>query len=185
MQESREKARIYGCQVSQSPDGGGRRDGSSASETGKGRARHQNRNYARRSEPLPDAKEATRFAENVEPFDIYFLEAPLQCGNLEGYARLSAASKVKIAAGEEQTTRQQMIDLMDIGKVDVIQPDPIWVGGLTECKRMVELARQRGVLFVPHCDKSTLNFVANLHLCAAVPNAPYAECPVSTPRLYT
>lgn len=131
-----------------------------------------------------ETKDAIKFARSIEPYDIYFLEAPLHCDNLEGYAKLTSSTTVQIAAGEEQTTRLQFIELMDNGMVDVIQPDPIWVGGLTECRRIVRLAQDRGVLFVPHCDKSAINYVANLHLGAAVPNCPYAESPISTPPVY-
>jgi L-alanine-DL-glutamate epimerase-like enolase superfamily enzyme len=126
-----------------------------------------------------DAKKALRFAKSIEPFDIYFLEAPLSADNLDGYAKLSQATTVRIAAGEEQTTRFMFDELMVRGKVDVVQPDATWAGGITECMRIGRTAYDRGVLCVPHCYKSYVGLASNLHLSAALPNSPYCECPTS------
>jgi L-rhamnonate dehydratase len=127
---------------------------------------------------------AIAFAQAIKPFHIYFLEAPLRTDNLAGYARLKASTSVKIAAGEELTTDFQFANLIERGKVDVIQPDTIWTGGITGCRTIVEHANEQGVLVVMHCDKSNVNFAANLHLSAASPNCPFTESPVSTPALY-
>jgi L-alanine-DL-glutamate epimerase-like enolase superfamily enzyme len=130
-----------------------------------------------------DTKGAIRFARSLEVYDIYFLEAALHPDNLTGYAKLSAATSVRIAAGEEQTSRLMYIDLMDKGKVDVIQPDVTRTGGLTESKRIAELAQDRGVLCIPHCYKTNIGLSATLHLSAAMSNSPFAEYPQSTSPL--
>jgi len=126
-----------------------------------------------------DTKGAVRFAKSIQPYDIYFLEAALHPDNLEGYARLASSTSIRIAAGEEQTTRFMFLDLMDRGRVDVIQPDVMRAGGLTEAKRIAQLAYDRGVLCIPHCYKTNVGLAATLHFAAAIPNAPYAEFPQS------
>lgn len=127
-----------------------------------------------------DAKEAIKFARAIEPLDIYFLEAPLSADNLDGYARLSQATTVKIAAGEEQTTRFMYADLMEKGKVDIVQPDTTWAGGITEVMRIGRIAHDKGVLCIPHCYKSFVGLASNLHVSASLPNSPYCECPTSS-----
>ncbi len=127
-----------------------------------------------------EAKQAIRFAKSIEPFNIYFLEAPLLPDNLDGYAKLSGSTSIRIAAGEEQTTRFMYADLMDRGKVDVVQPDATWTGGLTECRRVGQMAYDRGILCVPHCYKSNIGLAANLHLSASLQNSPFVESPIST-----
>ena len=122
-----------------------------------------------------DTKGAMKFARQLEQFNIYFLEAALHPDNLDGYAKLSASTSVRIAAGEEQTSRFMFIDLMDRGRVDVVQPDVTRAGGLTECKRIADLAADRGILFIPHCYKTNIGLAATLHISAAVPNSPFAE----------
>lgn len=125
------------------------------------------------------AKEAIKFAHNIEPYDPYFLEAPLSADNLEGYAKLSEATTVKIAAGEEQTTRFMYRELMVRGKVDILQPDTTWAGGITELMRIGRMAYDYGVLCIPHCYKSYVGLASNLHVTASLPNSPYCECPTS------
>ena len=93
-----------------------------------------------------NAKEALRVIRQLEPFDLFFLETPLQLDDLDGYAFLHDHAGIPIAAGELQNTRFEFLDLMDRGKVDVAQPDVGRVGGLTEARRVCELAEKRGRL---------------------------------------
>jgi L-alanine-DL-glutamate epimerase-like enolase superfamily enzyme len=131
------------------------------------------------AEHYHDAKAAIRFAKDIEPFDIYFLEAALDEENLEGYAKLSEASKVKIASGEGATTRWMCRDLLEKGKIDIIQPDTVWTGGITEVMRVGRMAQDMGRLLIPHCYRSRVALASNLQVSAALPNSPYCECPQS------
>ena len=126
-----------------------------------------------------DTKAAIKFAGLMEPFDIYFIEAALHPDNLEGYGKLSASTSIKIAAGEEQTSRFMFLDLMDRGQVDIVQPDVSRAGGLSETKRVADLANDRGVLCIPHSFKTNIGLAASLHLSAACPNSPLCEMPQS------
>jgi L-alanine-DL-glutamate epimerase-like enolase superfamily enzyme len=82
---------------------------------------------------------------------------------------------MKIAAGEWQTTRHEFADLMDVGLIDVAQPDVGRVGGLTEARRVTEMARERGRLIVPHCWKTGIGIAASAHLAVITPHCPYIE----------
>ena len=73
-------------------------------------------------------------------FDLFFVETPLWPDDLDGYARLTAEQPIPIAAGEWLTTRYEFTDLMDRGKISVVQPDMGRVGGFTEAKRVCTLA---------------------------------------------
>jgi L-alanine-DL-glutamate epimerase-like enolase superfamily enzyme len=133
-----------------------------------------------------DFKAALRVARQLEAYDLYFLETPLPSDDLDGYARLADASGIRIAAGEWLNSRFEFIDLIDRGHIDVAQPDVGRVGGLTEARRVVEYAHDRGRLIVPHCWKTGIGIAASAHLCAATPNAPFFEflpAPLSESRL--
>jgi L-alanine-DL-glutamate epimerase-like enolase superfamily enzyme len=121
------------------------------------------------------AKDALRVMRQLEPFDLFFLETPLQLDDLDGYAFLHDHCGIRIAAGELQNTRFEFLDLMDRGKVDVAQPDVGRVGGLTEARRVCELAAERGRLIVPHCWKTRIGIAASAHLSAATAHCPYIE----------
>jgi L-alanine-DL-glutamate epimerase-like enolase superfamily enzyme len=122
-----------------------------------------------------DYKEALRVLRWLESYDLYFLETPLPADDLEGHARLADATGIRIAAGEWLNSRFEFYDLIDRGHVDVAQPDVGRVGGLTEARRVVEYAYDRGRLIVPHCWKTGIGIAASAHLCAAAPNAPFFE----------
>ena len=122
-----------------------------------------------------DWKEALRVLRKLEKYDLFFLETPLPSDDLDGYARLSDATEIRIAAGEWLTTRFEFADLMDRGKVDVAQPDVGRVGGITEAMRVVEMAADRGKVIVPHCWKTGIGMAATAQVAAASPNCRFIE----------
>jgi len=122
-----------------------------------------------------DWKEALRVLRRLEDYDIFFAETPLPSDDLEGYARLSEASAIRIAAGEWLQTRFEFQDLMDRGKVDVVQPDIGRVGGITEAMRVVQMAIDRGNVVVPHCWKTGIGIAATAHVAAVSPNCRFIE----------
>jgi L-alanine-DL-glutamate epimerase-like enolase superfamily enzyme len=122
-----------------------------------------------------NAKEALRTIKRLEPYDIFFVETPLQVDDLDGYAFLQDHSPIRIAAGELQNTRFEFLDLLDRAKVDVVQPDIGRVGGLTEARRICDMAADRGRLVVPHCWKTGIGIAASAHLCFANAHCPYIE----------
>lgn len=122
-----------------------------------------------------DTETALRTLRDWESLDVYFVETPLQIDDLAGYARLHEEAPMAIAAGEWQTTRHEFADLMDIGLVDVAQPDVGRVGGLTEAKRVCDMAAARGRRIVPHCWKTGIGIAATQHLAMVTPHCPYIE----------
>ena len=123
----------------------------------------------------PHWKAALRAIEMFAEADIHFVETPLPSDDVDGYARLCAATPVPIAAGEWLNTRFECLEMMDRGGLDVIQPDVGRVGGLTEACRVADHARDRGVLVVPHCWKSAIGIAASLHLAITAGNCPFVE----------
>jgi L-alanine-DL-glutamate epimerase-like enolase superfamily enzyme len=122
-----------------------------------------------------DWRTALRVIEELEPYDIYFMETPVSSDDLDGYAALADKSPMRIAAGEWLQTRFEFQELIDRGRVDVAQPDVGRVGGITEARRVVEFANLRGRLVVPHCWKTGIGIAASAHLAAASQNCPYIE----------
>ncbi len=122
-----------------------------------------------------NAKEALRIIKRLEPFDVFFVETPLQVDDHDGYAFLQDHSPIRIAAGELQNTRFEFLELMDRAKLDVVQPDVGRVGGLTEARRICDMAADRGRLVVPHCWKTGIGIAASAHLCFANAHCPYIE----------
>lgn len=122
-----------------------------------------------------DVDKALRTLRDWKDLDLFFVETPLQMDDLRGYAKLHRDAPMPIAAGEWQNTRHEFADLMDIGQVDVAQPDVGRVGGLTEAMRVCQMAEERNRLIVPHCWKTGIGISASLHMAAVTPHCPYIE----------
>jgi len=108
-------------------------------------------------------------------FNLFFIETPLPADDLAGYARVATEQPIPIAAGEWLATRFEFLDLMDRGKVHVVQPDMGRVGGLTEAKRVFDLAAQRGLTVVPHLWKTGISIAAAAHMAATAPHCAFIE----------
>src|SRR5207249_10940538 len=89
-------------------------------------------------------KTAIQRARAFEPYNPFWFEEPLLPDDYVGYAKLSAASPLRIAAGEEESERKSFLQLMDVGKIDVIQVDLTRCGGFTEAIKIAALAADRG-----------------------------------------
>jgi L-alanine-DL-glutamate epimerase-like enolase superfamily enzyme len=122
-----------------------------------------------------DAEVALRTLRDWKEFGLFFVETPLQIDNLAGYARLHREAPMPIAAGEWQNTRFEFAELMDVGLVDVAQPDVGRVGGLTEARRVCAMAAERKRKIVPHAWKTGITIAAAAHLSAVTPHCPYIE----------
>ncbi len=118
---------------------------------------------------------ALAILETWAEYDVFFVETPLWADDLAGYAELAARSPIKIAAGEWLATRFEFLDLMDRGGVHIAQPDVGRVGGLTEARRVCDLAAERDRLIVPHGWKTGITIAATAHLAAVTPHMPFFE----------
>lgn len=117
-----------------------------------------------------DAKTAIQRARAFEEFNPFWFEEPLLPDDYEGYAKLSAATSLRIAAGEQESERKSFLQLMDVGKIDVVQVDLTRCGGFTEAMKIASLAADRGLPVVNHGFTTYLNVAAALHFLASVPN---------------
>jgi L-alanine-DL-glutamate epimerase-like enolase superfamily enzyme len=124
---------------------------------------------------FPDADTCLDTIRDWQEFDLFFLETPLSSEDLEGYARLATEQPIPIAAGEWLTTRFEFRHLIEQGKIRVVQPDVGRVGGLTEARRVCQLAQQQGLTVVPHLWKTNISMAAAVHLAAATPHCRYIE----------
>jgi L-rhamnonate dehydratase len=129
-----------------------------------------------------DAVAATRVAKELEQLGVYWLEEPFEPDEYEAYAQLADGVDLPVAAGEQDVTVWGFRELIDRGRVDIVQPDVTRCGGITETLRIAELARSRGVKTVPHAWKSGIIKAASLHVNAVLPDALFQEyCVADTP----
>ena len=120
--------------------------------------------------------------DRVADCDIYFAEATLQHDDLHGHARLAHQCGVRICGAEYAATRWEVREWIEVGRVAVVQPDINRCGGLTEIRRIAEMAVLYGVQVIPHGWKTGITAACGRHFQAATPNAPFFE--FLSPELY-
>jgi L-alanine-DL-glutamate epimerase-like enolase superfamily enzyme len=108
----------------------------------------------------PDAASCLEIVRDWAEFDIYFLETPVWSDDIEELRKVREAAPMKVAAGEWLATRYEFKELMDVGGVQVAQPDVGRVGGLSEAQIVCDMAADRGVTIVPHCWKTGISISA-------------------------
>jgi len=124
---------------------------------------------------VPQAK---AFCAATADLRLGWLEEPTPADDLRAMAEVRQASTVPIAAGESEVTRFAFRDLIEIGRADILQPDPAICGGLTEALRIAALAGAHLRTLAPHLWGSAVLFAAGLQLAAACPNVPLLEYPM-------
>lgn len=106
---------------------------------------------------------------------IRWMEEPVRLGAIRDLVRVRDALETPIAGYELEQTAQGWADLIEAGTVDVAQPDAIWSGGVTECRRTFSVAEDHGTQWVPHNFASVVSLAANAHLAAAAPTGGWLE----------
>lgn len=113
------------------------------------------------------AAEACDIARRIEPYRIGFLEAPCRTEDVEGLARVAAASTIPVAVGEEWRTVHDAHLRLKTGALGVIQPE-MGRTGITQFMRICQLADIYHVRVAPH---ATIGFgvfmAASLHAASA------------------
>jgi L-rhamnonate dehydratase len=121
------------------------------------------------------AREAIERVRRMEDHRPYWIEEPFLPDEYAKYARLAANVSTPIAAGEEETTVDDFARLIDHGDVEIVQPDVTRAGGIAECLRIAELAKDRGRRCVLHSWSTGIIKAASLHVLAAMEDAEYFE----------
>lgn len=98
-----------------------------------------------------DVSYAIELAEACKPLDINWWEEVLSPEDIEGYRQIRQAHPtLKWTTGEHEYTRYGFRRLIEERTLDILQPDVMWVGGLTELLRIGAHAAAYDQLIVPH-----------------------------------
>ncbi len=118
-----------------------------------------------------DVETTLRIAEELEPYDLYWLEEPLPPDDLEGYARLRDECPIPIASGEHEYTAKAFEVIIREKLHAFVQPDVCWCGGMTELVKIYKMAEGTDVVVCPHRGAEAWS----LHAIAALSPEPFAE----------
>jgi L-alanine-DL-glutamate epimerase-like enolase superfamily enzyme len=117
-----------------------------------------------------DPPSAIRLAKDLERFHLLWLEEPVPPENIDAMREVKRASATPICAGENLYLRHGFRELIEKQAVDIIMPDIPKCGGLSECRKIANLAEMYYIPFAPHNVSSPIGTMASAHVCASVPN---------------
>ncbi len=120
-----------------------------------------------------DATAAIRYGRAVEHLDIGWFEEPVPPEDLAGYREVRRALSIPIAGGEAEFTRFGMRALMaEPRAVDILQPDIAAAGGISECRKISDMAAAFGLRCNPHVWGTGVALAAALQWLAVIPHNP-------------
>ncbi len=118
---------------------------------------------------------AIDFMRRVESLGISWLEEPVGTEDRRGSAEVARALDTPVSGYETETGLAGFRDCIMAGAVDIVQPDVIWTGGITVCRKIAAFAEAFGLPVVPHVFSSALSTIANMHYIASIPNGGLLE----------
>ena len=117
-----------------------------------------------------DTTSAIRLAKDLEQFHLMWLEEPVPPENIDAMREVKRSTTTPICAGENLYLRHGYRELLEKQAVDIIMPDIPKCGGLSECRKIANLAEMYYIPFAPHNVSSPIGTMASAHVCATVPN---------------
>ncbi|MEM6497045.1 MAG: mandelate racemase/muconate lactonizing enzyme family protein [Pseudomonadota bacterium] len=125
-----------------------------------------------------DVVEAVELGNRVAHLDIGWFEEPVVPDDLDSYREVRDRQPIPVAGGECKFTRWGFREVLNRRAIDILQPDTCAAGGISECKKIADMATAFGVRYVPHVWGTCVGLSAALNLLAVLPNTPPRHTPV-------
>ena len=118
-----------------------------------------------------DVPYAVDLAYALRELGVYWIEEALHPDDYDGYKLLKErAPWIRWTSGEHEYTRYGFRKLIESRSVDIIQPDVMWCGGLTELLRISAMAAAYDIPVVPHGSGPY-----SYHFVITQPHCPFCE----------
>jgi len=122
-----------------------------------------------------DLTSAIRIAKALEPYRPMWLEDMLLPGNFEQYRQLAEATSIPLTISERLAGRMQFLRLLESRAARYVMFDVTWCGGLSEARKIANMAEAFELPVAPHTAGGPLLFYASTHLATALTNLAIQE----------
>jgi galactonate dehydratase len=123
-----------------------------------------------------DLPSSQRILKAIEPYNILHMEDMMVPSNAQqAYSILASESSVPLAHSETMATRYEMKDFLEKRAMDILMLDLCWNGGISEGKKMADMADAFNIPTSPHTCGGPLLWLSSIHLCTAISNFSYME----------
>lgn len=107
----------------------------------------------------------------LEAEGIGHYEEPCPYWRLEETRQVADALDVDVTGGEQDWDLATWARMIAMRAVDVVQPDVMYMGGLTRTLEVARMAAAAGLPVTPHSANLSLVTICTMHLLGAIPNA--------------
>lgn len=119
---------------------------------------------------LTDTTTAVQLGKELEQLGCFYYEEPTQPLNTALFREINAKVNIPIATGERVYTRWGYRPFYEDHSIHIIQPDLCNTGGLTEGKKICDMAHVYDIGVQVHCCGGPISAAAALQLEAVIPN---------------
>lgn len=123
---------------------------------------------------------AIQVAKVCEPYDIMYLEEPIAPLCPEATKELARSTRIPLTTGERSYLRAGFLPFLQDRSLSMIQPDIGLCGGITECKKIADMAYTFDVGVQAHVCGTPISVAAGVHLEAALANFTIHETHISS-----
>lgn len=119
---------------------------------------------------LTDTNTSIQLGRELEQMNCFYYEEPTQPLNSSLFKEISAKVKIPVATGERVYTRWGYRPFFEDHSIGIIQPDLCNTGGITEGKKICDMAHVYDIGVQVHCCGGPISAAAALQLEAVIPN---------------
>ncbi len=98
-------------------------------------------------------------------------EEPCPYWELEQTKKVTDALTIDVTGGEQDCDLSTWKRMIEMRAVDIVQPDILYLGGISRTLRVVEMAQTAGLSVTPHCANMSMVTLFTMHLLRAISNA--------------
>ncbi|MBA3777894.1 MAG: mandelate racemase/muconate lactonizing enzyme family protein [Chloroflexi bacterium] len=113
---------------------------------------------------------ALRVAERLAEFRPAWFEEPVPHQNIGAMVAVASRSPVPVATGESFTSLHQFADLLRHDAVHILQPEPLFLGGLWRTRILAGMADAHYAVVAPHNAQGPVCSALSAQLGACIPN---------------
>lgn len=117
-----------------------------------------------------DSITAIQLGQILEPLNIYYFEEPVHPLNVESMLEIRKKVNIPLATGERTYTRWGFREFLEKRAIQVIQPDLCNTGGITETKKICDMANIYDGAVQIHVCGGPIATAAALHVETVIPN---------------
>ena len=119
---------------------------------------------------------AVRIGHALAEYRPFWIETPVMSTDIPATIEVAKQVPIPVASGERFHRKGDYAQLLASGDVDIVQPELLGVGGLSELQKIAALAEAYEAFVAPHNAQSPYTTAVNVHLDAAIPNVLIQEC---------